>query len=322
MQFLPILKGAATWVPWLYDARRGTTGGTSSARYCYAVWLRHLIGMRSRGLPGGFQSVAELGPGDSLGIGLAALLSGARRLQAFDVVQYASPAANQEVLDGLLDLFRARADVPGEVEFPQLFPGIDTSGFPHHLWSDGELDGLLSPTRAAAISSALAGRNGEIEISYVVPWHSAPSVLRGHVDIVFSQAVLEHVNDLAATYAALGSWVAPGAYMSHVVDFRSHHITPGWDGHLQYPDRVWRVVRGRRPYLLNRCAPDQHLRELVAANFDVLEVVRKLQEPTVPAGKLAREFQCWSDLDRRTSSFHVVARRAPSRTAAQPMTPG
>src|SRR5689334_3926898 len=53
------------------------TGGSSSARYCYSVWLRHLSMAARLGLNTDPKDVAELGPGHSIGVGLAALLSGA-----------------------------------------------------------------------------------------------------------------------------------------------------------------------------------------------------------------------------------------------------
>ena len=70
------------------------TGGTVSARYCYSVWSRHLSILQRSGLPTTFKTMVELGPGDSLGIGLAALLSGVERYIALDVVQHASGAQN------------------------------------------------------------------------------------------------------------------------------------------------------------------------------------------------------------------------------------
>src|SRR5215467_13821096 len=74
-----MLKGALTYVPALnaWRIRRASTGGSNSARYCYSVWFRHLINLDSCGFKIKGARVAELGPGDSIGVGLAALLSGA-----------------------------------------------------------------------------------------------------------------------------------------------------------------------------------------------------------------------------------------------------
>ena len=58
--------------------------------------------------------VVELGPGDSLGVSLAALLSGARRVTALDVVAHNDPERDWRVFDELNALFKLRADVPGD----------------------------------------------------------------------------------------------------------------------------------------------------------------------------------------------------------------
>jgi hypothetical protein len=68
----PLLKGIATHLPGTNRVlpSRGT-GGTTSARYCCSVWLRHISCAHENGLSTRPEVVAELGPGDSLGIGLA-----------------------------------------------------------------------------------------------------------------------------------------------------------------------------------------------------------------------------------------------------------
>src|SRR3981081_1310518 len=89
-----LIVGMATYVPGLRGQTGRRTGGTVSARYCYSVWSRHLSILQRSGLPTTFKTMVELGPGDSLGIGLAALLSGVERYIALDVVQHASGAQN------------------------------------------------------------------------------------------------------------------------------------------------------------------------------------------------------------------------------------
>ena len=85
-----VVCGLLTYIPPIDKRLTNTTGGTSSARYCYSVWLRHLIRAGETGLSTQPKVVAELGPGDSLGIGLAALVSGSSLYYALDIVPYAA----------------------------------------------------------------------------------------------------------------------------------------------------------------------------------------------------------------------------------------
>ena len=57
---------------------RAGTGGADRARYCYAVWLRHLVALAEAGVPFQPEVVLELGPGDTVGVGIMALLTGAK----------------------------------------------------------------------------------------------------------------------------------------------------------------------------------------------------------------------------------------------------
>ena len=77
----PMLVGAATFVPGVRQlfssVKEGMgLGRATSARYCYSVWLRHVALLARNDLWNYPRVVAELGPGDSLGVGLCALLCG------------------------------------------------------------------------------------------------------------------------------------------------------------------------------------------------------------------------------------------------------
>jgi hypothetical protein len=74
MRFGPVARGLLSYVPALNDLLPSKTGGhTDSARYCYGVWMKHLTLLRANGFPAIPQTIAELGPGESLGVGLCAL---------------------------------------------------------------------------------------------------------------------------------------------------------------------------------------------------------------------------------------------------------
>src|SRR5262249_52030361 len=99
----PIVKGILTWVPALnaWRVRRGSTGGSDSPRYCYSAWLRHLVSLNRFGFKIVSARVGELGPGDSIGIGLAALLSGASQYIGLDIVPFSEKANLEKIFDEL-----------------------------------------------------------------------------------------------------------------------------------------------------------------------------------------------------------------------------
>jgi len=98
------LRGAATFVPGAMWITQKRTGGSDTALYCYSVWLRHMSLAHEAGLcTSAPRHVADFGPGDSIGVGLAALLSGAESFIGLDVKPFARAERNLAVFDELVD---------------------------------------------------------------------------------------------------------------------------------------------------------------------------------------------------------------------------
>ena len=64
-------------------------------------------------------------------------------------------------------------------------------------------------------------------------------------------------------------WLKPSGYISNQVDFKCHGTAPEWNGHWRYSDWMWRLVRGRRAYLLNRAPISAHLALLKEEGFEI-----------------------------------------------------
>ena len=295
MVLRPLALGLATYVPGLRGLALRNRGMTHDARYCYSVWLRHLV-MAQR-CP---RVVAELGPGMSLGIGLAALISGAERYCAFDVVDLAADReANFHIFDELVALFRARAAIPGADEFPTVHPDLPSYAFPHHLVPERALD----ERRLARLRASLD------DIEYVAPWFDAARIEPGAVDMIFSQAVLEHVDDLAATYAAMHRWLCAGGVMSHQIDYGCHDTAARWNGHWEHSDRLWRLMRGRHRFFLNREPHSHHLRLLRESGFEVVFAQTVESESRLEREQLAPRFRDLTADDLVTRGAFIRARK-------------
>jgi SAM-dependent methyltransferase len=303
-----MIYGLASWLPLIMKLKSQGTGGTDSARYCYSVWLRHLVMLRDHGLPTFPRIVAELGPGDSIGMGLAALLSGCEEYFAFDVVEHSNIERNLHVFEELVSLFRQRAAIPGADEFPLVKPALENYEFPADVLTEERLKSALQEDRIERIRESLRDPKGKNSvILYKVPWQGVDVLNAASVDMVFSQAVLEHVDDLDGTYQAMYNWLKPGGCMSHAIDFKSHGLASEWNGHWAYSDFTWWMMRGRRPYLLNRQPHSTHINLLRKSGFTV-NFDKAVSAPSAyRADQLAPRFQRMAQKDLTTSGTFVIA---------------
>lgn len=307
MNFRQLAYGIMSFVPWAPASLHTGTGGTLSAEYCYCVWLRHLVLARAGGMASFPAVVAELGPGDSIGVGLAALVSGADRYVALDAIKHASNERNLQVFERLVELFAARAPIPGPESFPEIAIALPSYAFPRDIISDERLDRAMSPARLGRIRSAIGAGSQSGPIEYRVPWRAASEgdyARPGSVDLLVSQAVMEHVEDLAEVYRASHALLRPGAFASHQIDLRSHGLFRAWDGHWSCPEWLWALIRGRRPYLLNRMPLMEHQLAIQAAGFRVNVLIRVLRAST--GSKVARRFAEMSEEDRDTCGAYLL----------------
>ncbi|MGR8933722.1 MAG: methyltransferase domain-containing protein [Gammaproteobacteria bacterium] len=308
MKIKPLLLGLASYLPGAADLRAKRTGGTDSARYCYSAWLRHLTMARDHGFNTAPCVIAELGPGDSLGIGLAALLSGAERYFAFDVVAHAQLENNLHVFETLVELFKNRTPIPGNDEFPRLKPHLDNYTFPADILTEQRLETALQDNRLQRIRDSLHNPNtDEALLVYKTPWSEAEAVQECCVDMIYSQAVLEHIDDLASAYAAMRRWLKPDGFMSHQIDYKCHGTASEWNGHWTYSETLWRLIRGKRPYLLNRAPHSEHLRLLQEHGFTVVAQKRIHTVSKLSRTQLAGRFKHLCDDDLTTSGAFILA---------------
>jgi SAM-dependent methyltransferase len=249
--------------------------------------------------------VVELGPGDSIGAGIASLLTGAEMYAALDLVHYARTEKNVEMVEALGRLLTQRAPLsplplrPTEQEIP----------FPHHVLGEKRLTNALSPARIDAIRAAVADPGSVhkgVRVTYAAG-QQAKLELQGAADVVFSQAVLEHVDDLQQVYAAVSESLRPGGFAAHTIDFRSHSFARDWNGHWTYSDRAWAVVRGRRRFAINREPLSTHLQLIEASGLEVVAVRRTIVPSPLRRVNLAPRFRGMSSDDLETASAVVHA---------------
>ena len=309
-----ILGGFKSYIPGGVSFHANTVDDL--ARYCYTVWLRHLSILYKNGFTKMPNTIAELGPGDSIGTGLAGLVCGSKKFYALDVVKHTNIENNISVFDELVTLFAKRSAMPDDNEFPRVLPRLASYNFPSEIFTNNNLEKLLDKSRIQCLRNELVDMEKQKNsIQYMCPWNDPKIIENDSVDMVFSQAVLEHVKDLKHTYDAMYKWVKKGGCISNQIDFESHGLSDEWNGHWSFSDLTWKLIKGNRPYLINREPISKHLEAAQDAGFEIILVLPVKTFPsdtytgTMERDKLAKKFRDMSEEDFTTTSAYILARK-------------
>ena len=299
IRFKPLLGGLATKVAPSLAATFGQRNQPRvTADYYYTVWLRHVSMAALHDCWNAPASVLEIGPGRTLGAGLAALLSGTQKYLAFDASALLTPVEDAPLLQALATLFRQR------LPFAERDRILTSTTFPGELFPGERLAESLSDQRLARIRQSVQQRN-----DLIAYWNDAAAVPDGSVEFLFSHSVLEHVEPLEAMYRTMWRWLKPGGVMTHSIDFSSHGTSPFWNGHWTIPNWVWRLMQGKRRYFLNRAPASTHRALLEQQGFEIKGFHSLSRVSVLQPDDLAAQFQSLSATDLTTEAAFVVARK-------------
>ena len=306
-KLLHLVKGMLTWIPILdaWRLRHASAAGPESPTYCYAVWLRHLVLLHACGFQIDGARVGELGPGNSLGTGLASLLTGATYYVGLDVMPFSVKVDLGQIFSDLVQKYSCKEPIPSDIDLPRVRPKLDSYQFPDHLIRWANFGNRVNQIRDEL---SLGVNRGKL-IHYHAPWTSLEDVATSSLDLIYSQSVLEHVDAVEQTYQFMFAWLRPGGYASHTIDFSAHYLSPFWNGHWAYSDREWWVVRGRREFLLNREPYSMHLEYARRAGFEVLLTKRDITTEGLATEMLAPRFRALNPLDARTRNAFLILRK-------------
>ncbi|PDV86509.1 hypothetical protein CO652_20790 [Rhizobium sp. H4] len=281
-------------------------GGTASARHCYDLFFRH-YGHLAPWLNGKRPEVlVEVGPGSSLGVGLAALLAGVDTYIGLDLQDHRSMEHDLEVLSGLIELFGERAafwdnTVSGDIFFPP-----SPTNF---AWN--RIDGIVQQRLSAEAIDALKADlvNGSERLKFVAPWTDFNVLQAGVADWLMTHSVMEHVDNLVDTYIAIARWLKPGGFATHLIDFQSHGLSSDWNGHWVLSAPTWTMMRGRRPYLINRKWRSHHINLMQESGFEILAELQYIRTDGLGRKELRAPFTSMPDGDEKVAMSFFVTRK-------------
>lgn len=223
----------------------------------------------------------EYGPGDVPGVALLMLAYGADKVICVDRFPLAQSTPKQvEILERLVE----GLDVEARHRVAACF---NTLGEPGSGFRRDRLEYVIRPN----------GISG----------------LREAVDCVYSRAVLEHVNDLDATFGDMAEALKPGGVTVHQVDLKSHglHRENPLD-FLTWPTGLWELMYSGKG-VPNRWRIDRYRGAIRASGLELQSL-----EPTLRARPediigvrpyLARAFRELTDEDLSWLGFWLMARK-------------
>jgi hypothetical protein len=80
-----------------------------------------------------------------------------------------------------------------------------------------------------------------------------------------------------------------------------------WNGHWSCSELLWKLIRGRRRYLLNRQPCSTHLQLLAELGFAIVGVQRMRSATRIGKAELSRRFAHVTDDDLTTSGALIQA---------------
>jgi hypothetical protein len=308
IRYKSIVKGAASHL--VESLRKSGTGtdGAFSAEGSYAIFMRYLIALGQIGVSFENKVILEFGPGSSYGIGIAALLCGAKRYYAFDLIGHTTDTRNLAIFDELSEMFKKRSGIPVDGWCARIFPFNDEPAFPNNLLPDSLLERTLSSERLKAIRHDLETRR-EFFLRPRSSKSLGDAVMDEPADIIVSESVLEHVDDLKSTYEAFGRWLAADGAMVHLIDYSSHNLSRDWNGQWQCSPFLWSLVRGKRHYLINRMPHQVHLDLLRANGLGVVQSQLLRRVDGLTRDQFSPEFREMSPRDATTALASITCRR-------------
>jgi hypothetical protein len=282
--------------------------GTASAMGCYGIWLKHVSLARQSGMAEMPRTVVELGPGASIGVGLAAMICGAEEYYGLDAVPSMERGGTLALFDELVELFRQRAIPRNAGGFPRYGAG----GFPARLLPRAMLDPLLCDDRIRRlrcdVERFVYGVYQGGAIRYAAPWEEKDLGCAGEVDFLISHAVLQHVESMNDIIAGIARLLCPGGYSSHQVSFDSHGITAAWNGHWACPDWAWNLALGKKDFLINRMPHSALLAAIRQSGLEVAADLVREDATGMARGSLHEDWAWLEDSDVVTRDAFVVAR--------------
>lgn len=276
-----LFRGIISYVPLLKSIIPTIgTGGSNNAEYCLNRYSQHKDYLIDNGCFYPVSTIGEIGPGDSVGIGLCALLDGVDRYYGLDAIAYTNVESNIQMLKKLICLYENKNIMVQEKTRNDLMFYIQNLNKP------------------------------ESKIKYYAPWWAKDKIVNNSLDIVISTAVMEHVMSLKETHQKIFDWLKPGGFCSHIIDYSAHEFSDCWHEHWFYSDFLWKILMHGRMYPLSRMPHSYHMNCIEKVGFEIQKIIPSWGNKRAEKKKISKSIvDYFKDSDLNIKSAIVVARK-------------
>ncbi|MBA7698017.1 hypothetical protein ES703_106691 [subsurface metagenome] len=211
--------------------------------------------------------VLEIGPGNSLAIGLIFLACGAKKIYFVD-------------------------------RFKHLF--WDEHDIAFHKKVLEKIEEKKFPFSALATKSVTFTRSGSINfdcdrIEYRFGDVASLPLDDCSIDCVFSNAVLEHVHSIKEAINKISRVTRPDGIGIHEIDLRDHFFRATPLRLLRYPDWLWNLMSWNRPGYTNRLRFSDYFDLFKQASFEIRKwIVTREYKENIDETKLNSKFKAYS----------------------------
>ena len=117
------------------------------------------------------------------------------------------------------------------------------------------------------------------------------------------------MDDLSVCYGILWSWLSPGGYMSHQIDLSAHGTSSHWNGFRTYNELTWALIRGGRPFQINREPASAHISAVEKTGFTIKRTDFRRVLNELNSERLAPHWKNLDERDLTTSGLFLQTRK-------------
>lgn len=277
-----ILKGLLTYIPGvsplIINRKFKSNHSCSDAEFCYVLWLKMLVFFKENGMNPNLNEIGEIGNGGSLGVAICAVLSGCEKYYALEIEELFNRDQNLKLLDEIVMLFRNKTRISDN--YKQLNIKINNHDYPEDIIKPLFLnENLITEIRNNIFNRLINSKR----IQIIKNWEQHPSL---KLDLIFSRAVMEHVSAPGSVYKGISFHLKVGSLMFHDIEFHSHGLTEEMDGHYRISEFIWKIILGKRKYLLNRWSYINHHISMIDNGFQIIKTQKTYKLRSVSGEKV------------------------------------